>query len=125
MPYAKRIKSGAASTGDTVQLCQWYCQPEITLSIKKLGSYNAANAASDQDWCVFHDAVQCYDNGGGDFGWQFDVHAKLVISGGTRTECVYNVNFDVTQIFCDVRLEMYSATFENLSSILKNLGFGI
>ncbi len=95
-PYVKRVKSGEATTGDTVYLAQWYEQPELTLSIKKLSSYKSSNSESDQEWSVFSDNLRYYDNGGGDFGWAFDVHSKLVISGGTKPECIWLCNFDQT-----------------------------
>lgn len=94
VPYVKRIKSGQAQAGSTVYLQQWYEQPEVTVSIQKLSSFKSANAESNQEWCVYHDNVRYYDNGGGDFGYAFDVHSKLVISGGTRPECIWLCNFD-------------------------------
>lgn len=97
VPYVKRVQAGSAQAGSTVVLCQWYEHPEITVSIRKMMAYNSVYASSCQDWCVYGNNTRFYDNGGGDFGWLFDIHAKLVISGGTRPECIYLANFDVTK----------------------------
>ena len=96
IPYVKRIKSGYATTGQTVFLQQWYNKPEVTLGINRLSSYKTANAESDQEWCVFYDNLAFYDAGAGDFGWSFDVHSKLVITGGTKAECIWLCAFDQT-----------------------------
>lgn len=93
IPYAKRICSGTSCTGDTVQLNQWYCMPEIIVGIEKLASYVCDAAGFSQEWCVYYDNLAQYDNGGGDFGWQFDVHSCLLVEGGIRPECVHNVEF--------------------------------
>lgn len=97
VPYLKRLCSGAACAGSTITLCQWYESPDVNLGIKKLASYDPAKAESCQEWCVYADNYRCYNNGGSDFGWKFDIHAKLVVSGGTRPECIYLVNFDITE----------------------------
>lgn len=93
IPYAKRIKSGEADGGTTVCLEQWYCQPELILSIKSLLSYDTTKSGSCQCWETYHDNLQSYDNGSGDFGWKFDVHSKLVVSGGQYSECIHDVAF--------------------------------
>lgn len=97
VPYLKRLKSGVALTGSTVELAQWYEKPEVMIGIKKLSSYNSANSESSQEWCVYADNFIHYDNGGSDFGWKFDTHAKLVITGGSRDECIDILNFDVSK----------------------------
>jgi predicted phage tail protein len=96
IPSVKRIQSGIAIAGSEVTLCQWYETPHIIVGLKKLTSYDAAFSASCQEWCVYADSVRQYNNGGGDFGWKFDVHAKLALSGGTRPECVYDIPFATT-----------------------------
>lgn len=97
MPYAKRICSGVACAGSTITLCQWYEKPEVEVGIRKLMAYNSSHAESCQDWCVYADNFRWFDYSGSNFGWKFDVHAKLVLSGGTRPECIYLVNFDTTE----------------------------
>ena len=96
VPYVKRVASGCAQTGATVFLQQWFEQPEITVSVNRLSSFKTSNSESDQEWTVYHDNVRQYDNGGGDFGWAFDIHSKLVISGGTKAETIYYCNFEQT-----------------------------
>jgi len=98
VPYVKRICAGTACAGSTVTLCQWYEQPQVQMGVRHLMSYQSDYCASCQEWCVYADNFAYYDNGSGDFGWTFDVHAKLVTSGGTRDECIYLVDFDVTKV---------------------------
>jgi len=94
--YVKRVKGGFAQTGESVFLHQWTDKPEVTVSVNRLSSFKTANSESDQEWSVYADNFREYNNGGSDFGWAFDVHSKLVISGGTRPECIYLCNFDQT-----------------------------
>jgi len=94
IPYAKRICSGSACTGETVCLQYWYQSPSIILGPKSLRAYNSSYVGC-QDWCFYYDNVACYCNSASDFGWKFDVHAQLVSSGGTSTECIKNLGFGV------------------------------
>jgi len=96
VPYVKRIESGCGLTGTSVYLEQWYEKPELTLGVNRLSSFKSANSESDQEWTVYHDNLRQYNNGGGDFGWAFDIHSRLVISGGIRPECIWLCNFDQT-----------------------------
>jgi len=97
VPYLKRLCSGDAVTGSTVTLCQWYEQPQVTVSIKRLTTYDVANCVDSQEVCVYADNTRFYDNGAGDFGWRFDIHAELKLSGGVRDECFYDTAFNFVQ----------------------------
>lgn len=97
IPYVKRIQSGIACAGETVTLCRWQQPPELNLGIKRLMAYSPDKAESCQEWCVYADGIRQYNCGGSDFGYKFDIHAKLSVSGGTRAEEVYLENFDVTK----------------------------
>jgi predicted phage tail protein len=97
MPYATRLCAGVATAGQRVCLQRWLSKPEVILGIKRLMSYDKNRGESSQEWCVFADNISYYDYGGGNFGWAFDVRAKLVISGGTRAEQFYDVPFGTTR----------------------------
>lgn len=97
VPYATRICSGVAVAGDVVKLELWKGRPELILGIKRLTSYDSRFPESCQEWCVYSDNVRSYDFGGANFGWCFDVHACLAISGGTRAVEIFNVPFDTVR----------------------------
>ena len=97
VPYLKRLCAGCACTGSTLVFCQWYEKPEVIASIKRLYSYSPDKSESCQEWCVYANNTRYYDNGAGDFGWCVDVHATLVVSGGTRAECIYLSNFETVE----------------------------
>jgi predicted phage tail protein len=97
VPYMKRQQSGVACSGQTITLCQWYDMPSVILGIKRLKSYDPTQCESCQEWCVYADDIRQYNCGGTDFGWKFDIHAQLALSGGTREECIYLDAFDTVQ----------------------------
>lgn len=94
VPYAKRLCQGTACAGTTVTLPLWTDKPYVSVGLRRLTSYDPDYSAQKQEWCVFADNYRYYDAGVGDFGWKFDVHAKLAVSGGVRDECIYLYNFD-------------------------------
>jgi predicted phage tail protein len=97
VPYATRIKAGVATAGDHVTLPLWRSKPELQLSVKRLRSYDASFSESNQEWCLYADNLSFYDFGGANFGWGFDVRAKLVKSGGARNEIHFDVPFNNIQ----------------------------
>jgi len=117
IPSVKRLTSGVADAGETVTLCQWYETPHIMLGLKRLTSYYEPNLESTQEWQVYHDNVRFYCNSCLDFGWQFDVHAKLTLTGGTRCRCVMDVAFNTIHCTgtctCAVLLEEYFQSWCN------------
>lgn len=96
IPYLKRIETGFVAAGGTVTLEQWYEQPFVQVGLKKLMSYNSAQSPSCQEWLVYADNVRYYCTSPTDFGWKFDVHAKLTVSGGMRPECIMCAPFNVS-----------------------------
>lgn len=98
IPYAKQIKSGTATAGATVYLCHWYCQPEVIVGIQSLRSYDCTQVAECQQWCVYYDNLQPYVGSGDDFGWSFDVHAALLLSGGGLPEEVHSADFSTNVV---------------------------
>jgi len=98
IPYAKRICSGSACAGSTVCLCGWYEQPEVMVGIRSMISYDCSYLSDCQEWCVYHANLTQYGDPtvSSNYGWKFDVHAKLSISGGTRPECIYLCDFGQT-----------------------------
>ena len=96
-PYATRLCAGVATAGQKVCLSKWSSKPEVILGIKRLQSYNSGRPESSQEWCVYSDNLQYYDFGSGNFGWSFDVRAKLVITGGTRIEQYFDVPFGTSR----------------------------
>lgn len=90
-PYVKRICTLEANTGDTIILTGWTSEPKIMVGIKELYSYNSDYSVNCQKWCIYYDNLQSYVNSGGEFGYCFDVHAKLIKSSGAYAECIYDV----------------------------------
>ena len=91
VPYIKRLCSGTANTGDIVCLPGWKTAPQVQVSINTLSSYYAAQVAQNQQWSVYYDHICCYNNGGLDYGYQFQVHALLRLASGQGTECLKQV----------------------------------
>jgi hypothetical protein len=95
-PYVKRIESGEACTGCKVVLERWRGQPSVQVGIKELDSYNSVYSANCQRWCVYYDNLCCYNNGGVDYGWCFNVHAILYKSSGEYGEEIHDVAPDIS-----------------------------
>lgn len=93
VPYVKRICSGEAATGSTICLLGWTTPPEIMVGIKSLMSYNSANPGQCQEWDVYHDNVNFWCTGECCYGYCFDIHARLQVSGGSGSECIKDVYF--------------------------------
>ena len=106
VPYLKRIESGTADAGGTITLCRWYEQPQVTVGINRLTSYDVSACASNQEWCLYYDNLVQFDNGGADFGWTFDVHSKLVVAGGSYDEIIYLDAFDVCECTHDATCQI-------------------
>jgi predicted phage tail protein len=111
VPYATRLLAGVACAGQRVCLQGWLSKPEVILGIKRLKSYDASRSESSQEWCVYSDNLSYYDYGGANFGWKFDVRAKLVISGGTKPEEFFEVPFGTTRCtsagVCQIQVGVY------------------
>ncbi len=94
VPYVKRIDSGTATTGTTVSLQGWRSAPEVMIGVKTLRSFDSVFVNQCQDWNVYVDSVVCYDNGGLDYGYSFDVHAILQVTEGQAQESVKDIAFE-------------------------------
>lgn len=92
-PYVKRLQSGTACTGDTIDLQGWSQSPTVIIGIKDLDAYSQTYSGQDQRWCVYHDNVAYYENSALDYGYTFDVHARLQLSANTEDECIHSAAF--------------------------------
>ena len=99
IPHVKQICAGVACTASTVCLRGWYEQPEVSVGVRRLTAYDSGSSESCQEWCVYAENFRAYGDptASSNFGWMFDVHAKLSVAGGTRAECVYFIDFDTTR----------------------------
>lgn len=91
VPYVKRICSGVADTGDTIELLGWTVAPQIMVSTNTLQTYNSANNAQCQLAEVYSDNVTCFCTSATCYGYCFDVHALLRLTSGAGSECAKNV----------------------------------
>jgi len=99
-PYVKRICSGTACTGDTVFLPGWCNQPNIMVGINKLNAFDQNYANQTQQWDVYSSAPAFYCNCATDYGYCFDVHARLSLAASSGSAVVHNVNFGVVRCTC-------------------------
>lgn len=93
VPYVKRICSGNSETGDTVELLGWTSEPQVMVGIKSLRSYDANCSGSSQLWEVYYDNMTCFSLSEDCYGYTFNVHAKLYVSGTVGSEELKDVDF--------------------------------
>ena len=128
-PYVKRLCTGEAVTGCTIDLCGWRSEPKIQVGIKTLASYNSDYAVNCQLWCVYYDAMCQYCLCAECYGYCFIAHAKLVKSAGAYGECIQDVAegcsiFTHADAICTlIRSKFGYWCFCNTSS--TNYGYGI
>lgn len=97
-PYAKRLCSGIACTGDTIVLAGWKYAPNIQVSISQLQSYNSTCSGASQTWHVYYDTPVQYCICSSNYGYCFTVHACLTTSVSTGTTCLRDITFGTTYL---------------------------